>query len=145
VTSETGKPGKCSGRGGLSTGPIEAYAQWIDALKAANLVVKFLLELCAFIALAYWGAATEPFALGLILGIAAPAAAIGLWSVFAAPTSAHRLPGGARVAFELTVFALSVLGLAAAGQGSLALILAGVMAVNAAGLIAWKQDAAAPS
>lgn len=143
MTSETGKPGKCSGPGGLSSAAAAAYPRSIAALKAANLALKFVLELCAFTALAYWGSTTGPVALNVILGIAAPALAIGLWSIFAAPKSERRLPTTQRIAFELAVFAVSVVALAAAGKESAALILGVAMAVNAAGVIGWKQDAAA--
>ncbi|HTT51895.1 MAG TPA: DUF2568 domain-containing protein [Streptosporangiaceae bacterium] len=45
-------------------------------LRSANLAVKFLLELAAFAALAYWGASTGHGAVRVLLAIAAPAAAV---------------------------------------------------------------------
>ncbi len=44
-------------------------------VKSANLAVKFLLELAAFAALAYWGARTGHGAWAIVLAIAAPLAA----------------------------------------------------------------------
>jgi hypothetical protein len=53
------------------------------------------------------------------------------WGWFAAPRSAHRLPLAWRVPFELAVFALAAIALAAAGQGVAALVFAVVVVVNA--------------
>jgi ABC-type spermidine/putrescine transport system permease subunit II len=62
-------------------------------MKPANLAVKFLLELAAFAAFAYWGAETGTGATAVVLAILAPAAAVAIWSVFAAPRSSRWPPG----------------------------------------------------
>lgn len=55
-------------------------------LKSANLLVRFLLELCALVALAYWGFHTEgALAIRLGLGIVAPLLAALVWGTFVAP------------------------------------------------------------
>jgi hypothetical protein len=94
------------------------------ALKALNLGVKFLLELAAIAAFAYWGATTGAGLGAVALAIAAPAVAIVLWGVFAAPRSERRLPTRRRIPFELAVFALAVLALLAAGSPAAAVVLA---------------------
>lgn len=101
-------------------------------LQAANLALKFLLELAAFAAFAFWGASVGAGVLPVLLAIAAPAAAIALWAVFAAPKSPRRLPLGARVPFELGIFALAALALLAAGAPLAAAIFAGAATLNAA-------------
>ncbi len=111
----------------------------MSAPKAANLALKFGLELAAFAAFAYWGASTGPPLVAVILGIGAPVLAIALWSIFAAPRSSRRLPRGPRVAFELAVFALAALALLSARQATLAVVLAATAAVNAALLTAFDQ------
>jgi hypothetical protein len=103
-------------------------------MRALSLALKFLLELAAFAGLAYWGAQTS-----VLLAIAAPALAIALWAVFAAPRSERRLPTPARVPFELGVFGLAALALLAAGAPVAALVLAVLALVSAALLTRFDQ------
>jgi Protein of unknown function (DUF2568) len=106
-------------------------------MAAANLALKFLLELAAFAALAVWGASVS-----VLLAIAAPAAAIVLWGIFAAPKSARRLPDRARIPFELAVFALAAVALAAAASVALAVVFGVLVVINAVLLTTlgqWEQ------
>jgi hypothetical protein len=101
------------------------------ALRAGNLVLRFVLELAALAALAYWGFHTGHTAIAdVVLGLGAPLVAAVVWGVFAAPNSARRLRGGALVAVQSAVFAAAAVGLAAAGQPVLAIVFALVVAVN---------------
>jgi hypothetical protein len=77
--------------------------------------------------------------LAVALAIAAPALAIGLWAVFAAPKSSRRLDRAARVPFELGVFGLAAVALLAAGKPAGAVVFAVLAAVNAALLAAFDQ------
>jgi len=65
----------------------------------ANLVLRFVLELCALAALFYWGwwSGEGTFA-GLALGLGAVLLAAVFWGLFAAPTPAYpcRWPDGSR-------------------------------------------------
>jgi hypothetical protein len=108
-------------------------------LKAANLALKFLLELVATAAFAYWGASHSPVALAVILAIAVPAAFVAAWSIWAAPRSPRRLPRDSRVSFEPGSFALAAVALIAAGAILAGIAFAVVAAVNAALLAAFGQ------
>ena len=108
-------------------------------MRAANLLLKFLLELAAVAAFAYWGASTASGAFAVVLAIAAPWAMIVLWGTFAAPNSARRLPAATRVPFELTVFALAALALLGAGSSALALTFALLALGNATLLTLFGQ------
>jgi len=108
-------------------------------VRAANLALKFLLELCAIAALAYWGAVTADGVLSVILAILAPAVFIVIWGRFAAPRSAHRLPLHPRVALELGLFALAALALALAGEPVWAAVFAVVVVINALLLTVFDQ------
>jgi Protein of unknown function (DUF2568) len=108
-------------------------------VRGANLALKFLLELAAVAALAYWGTTIDGDVVGVLIAIAAPAATIALWGRFAAPRSKHRLPTSSRVPFELTVFALAVLALLDAGQTAPAVILATLAVANIALLALLDQ------
>jgi hypothetical protein len=108
-------------------------------LRTSNLLLKFLLELAAFAAFAYWGASVADGALSVVLAVAVPAVAIALWAAFAAPRSSRRLGTPARVPFELSVFGLAVVALLAAGAGVAALVLATLVAANTALLARFRQ------
>jgi len=111
----------------------------VPALRAVNLGVKFLLELGAFAAFAYWGATVADGAAAIVLAVAAPGVAIGLWSVLAAPKSPRRLSRALRVPFELGVFGLAVSALLVAGQPVAAIVYGMLAVLNAALLVAFDQ------
>jgi len=114
----------------------------VSALNDANLALKFVLELLAIAAFAYWGASLDGVLVSVIVGIAAPASAAALWGLFAAPRSSRRLPTRARVPFELGVFALAAGGLLAVDWTAVAVVFALVVIVNAALLARldqWEQ------
>jgi hypothetical protein len=93
-------------------------------MRVLSLALKFVVELAAFAAFAYWGASAGSGATAVLLAIAAPGVAIALWALFAAPRSERRLPTAARVPFELAVFGLAVVALLAAGAPVAAVVLA---------------------
>jgi hypothetical protein len=111
----------------------------MQMLRAANLGVKFLLELAAFTAFAYWGASIGEAAFAVVVSITAPAAAIVLWGIYAAPKSSRRLPRGARVPFELSVFGLAAVALFVAVGPVAGIAFAIAVAVNAALLVTFDQ------
>jgi hypothetical protein len=108
-------------------------------IKPVNLALKFLLELAASAAFAVWGAHAGSGAFAVVLAIAAPLIAVLLWGRLAAPRSAHRLPLGTRIPFELGVFLLAALALLAAGHAVAAVVFAALVALNALGLTAFDQ------
>jgi hypothetical protein len=108
-------------------------------LKAANLGLKFLLELVAIAAFTYWGASHSPVVLAVILAIAVPAGFVAAWGTWAAPRSARRLPRQTRVPFELGCFTLAAVALIAAGATAAGIAFAVVAAVNAVLLAAFGQ------
>jgi phosphotransferase system glucose/maltose/N-acetylglucosamine-specific IIC component len=103
----------------------------VSALKDANLAVKFVLELLALAAFAYWGATLDGVVVAVIVGIAAPASVAVLWGLFAAPRASRRLPTRARVPFELSVFTLATAALVAVGWTPIAIAFAAVVGLNA--------------
>lgn len=112
----------------------------MESLKLANLALRFILELCAFTALGYWGFQTGTTLLWkIVLGLGAPLLAIVLWGTFVAPKAAVKVPPAAKLMIELVVFAAAVAALAAARQTSLALLLALVYTVNRLLIFVWRQ------
>ncbi len=114
----------------------------VASLKAMNLGLKFLIELAAVAAFAYWGATAASGLLSVALALAAPAVAIVLWGIFAAPKSERRLPSSRRVPFELAVFALAVAALLAAGSIGPAVVLGIAVVVNVVVTTVFHQWAA---
>ena len=108
-------------------------------LKAGNLAAKFVLELAALAAFAYWGATIGSGATAVLVAVAAPLAAAALWGSLAAPRAKRRLPARARVPFELAVFALATLALAVAASTLAAVVFASAVLINAALLTAFGQ------
>lgn len=111
-------------------------------MKDANLAVKFALELAAIATFAYWGATLDGVVVSVLVAVAAPASAVVLWGLFAAPRSSRRLPIRARVPFELSVFALAVAALVAVDWIAAAIAFAAVTSVNAVLLTRldqWEQ------
>lgn len=100
------------------------------ALVAANLAVRAALEVCALVALAYWGFTRGSGPTAWILGLAAPVALAVLWGLFVAPKAMVELPPPARFAIELTLFAGVALALAATGATALGALFALVALVS---------------
>jgi Protein of unknown function (DUF2568) len=111
----------------------------MKAARAANLALKFLLELAAVAAFAIWGASVDGTGIAVLRAVVIPVAAVALWSRFAAPKSPRRLPTRARVPFELAVFALAALSLFAADHTSIAIVFSAAVALNAV-LLTWFQQ-----
>jgi hypothetical protein len=87
------------------------------ALKGANLALRFVIELCAFAALGYWGSqASDSLAVRIVLAAAAPAAAIVAWGLFVAPKAVVKVSEPVRWAIELAVFGAAAAALAAAEE-----------------------------
>ena len=84
----------------------------------------------------HWGIYTgDTMAEGIVIGALTPSAAIFVWWRLAAPKSASRLTDTGRFLVEMTVFGLSALALAAAGQALLAMSFAVVAVLNASFLL----------
>jgi hypothetical protein len=110
----------------------------VELLKAVNLGLKFVLELAAFAALAWWGGTVGHGVVSVLAAIAAPLLAVVLWGRWAAPRARRRLPLARRVPFELGVFALAALAIGTVSVAA-GVVLAAAVALNAALLTAFGQ------
>lgn len=112
----------------------------LTVLQGANLVARFVLELSALAALAYWGfSLNASLAVRVLAGLGTPVVAAVLWGMFASPRAAVPVPDSVQLAVQLGTFAVAVAALAFAGRPQLALGFGIAAAVNAA-LIAWWQQ-----
>ncbi|HVO44404.1 MAG TPA: YrdB family protein [Aggregatilineales bacterium] len=113
------------------------------ALRTANLGVTFLLELGMLGALAYWGFQTgASLPVKIVLGIGTPPLVAVIWGWLMAPRSATRLKGSAYLLLKLVLFGAAAIGLAAAGQVTLAIVFAVVAVINQILLMVWKDEPA---
>ena len=112
----------------------------MEIIKAINLGLRFLLELCMLGALGYWGFTTGRGTLAAWgLGIGAPLAAAVIWGVFLAPNSSMRLQGPPQLILELLIFGVAVAALFLAGRPTLAWVIALVVVINRVLMIVWGQ------
>jgi hypothetical protein len=102
-------------------------------MTAANLAVRFFLELAALAALAYWG-----WGVSWVLAILAPAAWIALWATFGSPKAKVPLSTPQRIAFEAIVFGAASVALWAAGRPVWGAVIFAAWAVNKAILTAYE-------
>ena len=103
-------------------------------MKAANLALRFFLELAALAALAYWG-----WGVTWVLAILAPAAWIVLWATFGSPKARVSLSTAQRIVFEAVAFGAAAVALGAAGQEVWAVVLFAAWAANRAILTAFER------
>ena len=100
-------------------------------LGAAALTVRFLLELAMLAALAWAG-----WQVNVVLAVAAPVAAAGVWGLSVAPKARYPLPPLQRLAVEAVLFGSAIVGLAFAGHPWLALAFAVVLVADEA-VVLW--------
>ena len=109
-------------------------------MRAANLLVRFLLELSALGALGYWGSTTATrLHRRVLLATTAVLAAAVAWMLVVAPNAGIDAGPVVRWAVELTVFGAAALGLARAGRPRLSVVLLVLYAVNRVLMEVWDQ------
>jgi hypothetical protein len=112
----------------------------LESIKGANLALRFLLELCALVALAYWGFETGSGAIAkFALGISAPLVAAVVWGAFVAPRAPVKPPGVVILLLEVLVFGSAAAALVVTGDRTLALAFAVVVVINAILMHVWGQ------
>ncbi len=94
-----------------------------------NLAFRFLLEIAAFVAMAYWGWLQHDGVWRVVFAAGAPLLAAVVWGTFAVPDDPSRsgkapvpVPGIVRLLLELAIFGFAVWALYDAGQTTIALI-----------------------
>ncbi|HEU5211855.1 MAG TPA: YrdB family protein [Gaiellaceae bacterium] len=103
----------------------------MDTVHSANLALRFLLELGALAALAWWGFHVgDSTASELILGLGLPLLAAIVWGLFIAPRARFPVPLKVRAPVEMGIFVAAVLALWGVGQEGLAVAFAVLAAVS---------------
>ena len=108
-------------------------------MRALNLTMRFLLELCAFAALAYGGwRVGGPVWVGIVVAVALPLLGAAVWARWVAPKASHPLPDPQRLIPEWVVFGGATVALAVTGHPILAAALAVLAALNRFAL--WRLN-----
>lgn len=108
-------------------------------MREVNLALRFLLELYALGALAYWGTQSGSGWTSFALAAAAVLLAAVVWGVFAAPKASHRLSLWPRTGVQAAVFGAAAVALWLSGQAVMAVVFAVAAVVNGGLVIAWGQ------
>jgi hypothetical protein len=102
--------------------------------------VRFLLELCALAALAYWGWQTgDGRAQQVALAAGAPLVAAVVWGTFVAPNAPLHIDEPWRLVPEVAVFGAAVAALASAGRPFLAVAFAVIAVLDRIALAIWES------
>ncbi|GAA1510209.1 hypothetical protein BJ978_000077 [Agromyces terreus] len=96
-----------------------------------NDILRFLLELFAFVSLGIWGFLAFPLPWpGILIGIGAPALAILVWALFLSPKAVFHIDLFAQALVEIVVFTSAALAWWTLGQPVVAIVFAVVAAVS---------------
>ena len=100
-------------------------------MRAFQLVLRFVLELCALAALAYAGwQTTDQVWLRVLAAVGLPVVAAVVWGRWVAPKASHPIPEPLRLVPEWVVFGSAAVALAVTGHVNLAAVLAVLAAAN---------------
>jgi len=112
----------------------------MNVLHAGNLALRFLLELCALAATAYWGATTATGQIGRVaLAVALPSLVAILWALFISPKA--RIPTGpfGRAFLGLVVFLIAAAALWSRDRTALAMTYGSLAVVSSVLIFIWPQ------
>lgn len=103
-------------------------------MRAANLGLRFLLELCLLAALAYVG-----LQVSIVLAVLLPVVVALIWGLFVSPKARFPLSSTWWIGLQVVLFGGAVLGLIAVGSTLLGVVFGVVVAANLALVLFWHQ------
>lgn len=112
----------------------------MEALKAINLSIRFILEIAVLIIFGYWGFhVSQSTVINILLGIGAPLLAAVIWGMFGAPKAPYTLSGLSFFMLEIVMFGLPVIILFFLNKSTLGFVYGLVVAINLAFMKIWDQ------
>lgn len=102
----------------------------MQAIRSANLGVRFLTELGALAALAFGSVRAVDGAGGILLAIVAPLVAATVWGFLVAPRARRRLPDPLRLGAEAAVFGSATAALVAGDALALAIVFGAIVVAS---------------
>jgi len=103
-------------------------------------VLRFVVELFAFVTLAVWGFIAWTFPLNIVVGIAAPLLAIVLWAVFRSPKAVVRIDTFGKAIVEIIVMTAAAFAWWDLGQPIVAVVFALVALLS--GIMSGRKELA---
>ena len=103
-------------------------------MRAANLGLRFVLELCLLAALAYVG-----LRVSAVLVVVGPGVAALVWALFVSPRARYPLSTPLWLAVQVVLFGCAVIGLVVVGSVVLGVVFAVAVALNLALVLFWRQ------
>jgi hypothetical protein len=110
-------------------------------LRGLNLTLSFVLELAFVAADTYWCLTLKGW-IHVLLGALAAVVAIAFWAIWMAPNATRRIGWPIRPIVALVLFVVAALALLDRGHLALGWSMIVLTFVNAAGVLAWRQDTA---
>ncbi|NNC11725.1 YrdB family protein [Planctomonas sp. JC2975] len=101
-------------------------------------VLRFVIELFAFVSLCVWGFIAWPFPWNIVVGIGAPALAIVLWALFRSPKAVIHVDAFGKAIVEIIVMTAAAFAWWDLGQPIVAVIFAIVALVS--GIISGRKE-----
>jgi hypothetical protein len=112
----------------------------MEMIKGANLLLRFLLELCVLGTVGYWGFKTGGgMAAKIGLSIGAPLVVAVVWAMFVSPRAPVHLPPLLSLLLQVVIFGLAAAALAATGHRTLGFAFVAVVVINAVLKFVWGQ------
>jgi hypothetical protein len=103
-------------------------------VKAANLGLRFVLELCMLAALAYVGLQES-----VVLAVVLPVVAAVVWGMVVSPKARYPLSLSWWLAVQVVLFGVAVAGLIVAGSAVLGVVFGVLVVGNLALVLFWHQ------
>lgn len=103
-----------------------------------NEVLRFFLELFAFVTFAIWGFVAWQFPWNIVVGVAAPLFAILLWALFRSPKAVVRLDAFGKALIEIIVMMGAALAWWQLGQPIVAVAFA--LVATASGIVNGRRE-----
>ncbi|MEO2078026.1 MAG: YrdB family protein [Bacillus sp. (in: firmicutes)] len=112
----------------------------MEALKAINLGIRFILEIAVLTILGYWGFhVSQSTVINILLGIGTPLLAAVIWGMFGAPKAPYTLSGLPFLMLEIAIFGLPVIILFYLDKHTLGFVYGLVTVINLVLMKIWNQ------
>lgn len=109
-------------------------------LQYANIILRFLLEICGLIALGYWGFRVgNGYTMKILFGFGIPTFIAVVWGFFGSPNAKIQLSTISHILLEIVIFGLPALALYASGHRRLTWYFVTCVIINRLLLLLWKQ------
>jgi hypothetical protein len=135
-----------AGRSGGGTPDMDEWAAFggrkgVTAMEAANVALRFVLELIGVGFAGYWGYQQANGAqLRLIFAVVSAVVVVAIWGAFIAPTAASPLTRAQKNVVGTVVLLVTAVGMAVVGQPTVALVFGIAVLLNLALLFVLGDD-----